>query len=225
MKIAVISDIHSNLEALEVVLKKIENEKADKIYCLGDIVGYGPNPNECVNLIRSVADKVVMGNHDSAVVNQTDILLFNAYAREATEWTRRVITDDNYEYIVELPLKKSVNDLLLVHSTPLIPEDWNYILTQYGADKQFNFFSEKVCFVGHSHRSEVFKSIDDRMIINSGSVGQPRDGNPEACFVIYDTETYEYKFHRKMYDVKATFKKIVKVGLNEFLGERLLVGR
>jgi len=138
MKIAVISDIHSNLEALEVVLKKIEIEKADKIYCLGDIVGYGPNPNECVNLIRSVADKVVMGNHDSAVVNQTDILLFNAYAREATEWTRRIITDDNYEYLVELPLKKSVNDLLLVHSTPLIPEDWNYILTQYGADLSLN---------------------------------------------------------------------------------------
>ena len=116
-------------------------------------------------------------------------------------------------------------DILFVHSTPLIPEDWNYILTQYGAEKQFNYFMESVCFIGHSHRPEVFKSVDDRLIINVGSVGQPRDGNPDACYLIYDTDTGDYRFIREKYDTKAVYKKIIKAGLNEFLGERLLVGR
>ena len=225
MRIAVVSDIHSNVVALENVLRRIEQEKVDKIYCLGDIVGYGPDPNDCIKLIRSVTDKIVMGNHDSAVINQTDILLFNAYAREATEWTRRVISDENYEFLMTLPLKISEDDLLFVHSTPLIPEDWNYILTQYGAEKQFNYFSEQVCFIGHSHRPEVFKAIDGRYILNVGSVGQPRDGNPESCFLIYDTEDQSQVFVREKYDVKKVYKRVIQAGLNEFLGERLLVGR
>ena len=225
MRIAVVSDIHSNVVALENVLRRIEQEKVDKIYCLGDIVGYGPDPNDCIKLIRSVTDKIVMGNHDSAVINQTDILLFNAYAREATEWTRRVISDENYEFLMTLPLKISEDDLLFVHSTPLIPEDWNYILTQYGAEKQFNYFSEQVCFIGHSHRPEVFKAIDGRYILNAGSVGQPRDGNPESCFLIYDTDDQSHVFIREKYDVKKVYKRILQTGLNEFLGERLLVGR
>ncbi len=225
MRVAIVSDIHSNLEAFTIVLKRIEKENVDQIFCLGDIVGYGPNPNECVDLVRKYSSQVVMGNHDSAVVCQTDTLLFNVFAREATEWTRGVISDDNYEYLLSLPLKISVENVLLVHSTPLIPEDWNYILTQYGAEKQFNYFSEDVCFVGHSHRPGVFKSIDDRMIINVGSVGQPRDGNPDSCFLIYDTETREYEFIRESYDIQNVYRKIIAAGLNEFLGERLLSGR
>lgn len=225
MRLAVFSDIHSNIEALECVLKRIDKEKVDKAYCLGDIVGYGPNPNECVDLVKKSTDKVIMGNHDSAVINQTDILLFNSYARESTEWTRRMISDDNYEYLLSLPLKISENNMLFVHSTPLIPEDWNYVLTQYGAEKQFNYFTEMICFIGHSHRPDVFRSIDDRIIINSGSVGQPRDGNPDSCFVIYDTDKNSYEFIREKYDIKSVYKKIIKAGLNEFLGERLLLGK
>ena len=225
MKIAVVSDIHSNLEALTEVLKEIESIKVDAIYCLGDIVGYGPQPNECIDLIKSVTDKVVVGNHDSAVINQTDMMLFNSYARESTEWTRRMITDENYEYLLKLPLKISENDLLFVHSTPLIPEDWNYILTQHSAEKHFNYFTEQACFIGHSHRPEMFRSIDDRLIINVGSVGQPRDGNSKASFVVYGTDSGEYELIRKEYDIKSVYKNIVKAGLNEFLGERLMVGR
>ena len=225
MKIAVVSDIHSNLEALTEVLKEIESIKVDAIYCLGDIVGYGPQPNECIDLIKSVTDKVVVGNHDSAVINQTDMMLFNSYARESTEWTRRMITDENYEYLLKLPLKISENDLLFVHSTPLIPEDWNYILTQHSAEKHFNYFTEQACFIGHSHRPEMFRSVDDRLIINVGSVGQPRDGNSKASFVVYGTENGEYELIRKEYDIKSVYKNIVKAGLNEFLGERLMVGR
>lgn len=225
MRMAVFSDIHSNLEALEGVLRRIEKEKVDYIYCLGDIVGYGPNPNECIELVKAATDKVVIGNHDSAVINQTDILLFNSYARESTEWTRRTISDDNYEYLMGLPLKISENNMLFVHSTPLIPEDWNYVLTQYGAEKQFNYFTEMICFIGHSHRPEVFRSIDDRLLVNSGSVGQPRDGNPDSCFVIYDSDKNSYEFIREKYDIKTVYKKIVKAGLNEFLGERLLYGK
>ena len=225
MKIAVVSDIHSNLEALTEVLKEIESIKVDAIYCLGDIVGYGPKPNECINLIKSVTDKVVVGNHDSAVINQTDMMLFNSYARESTEWTRRMITDENYEYLLKLPLKISENDLLFVHSTPLIPEDWNYILTQHSAEKHFNYFTEQACFIGHSHRPEMFRSIDDRLIINVGSVGQPRDGNSKASFVVYGVDNGEYELIRKEYDIKSVYKDIVKAGLNEFLGERLMVGR
>lgn len=225
MKIAIISDIHSNLDALTAVLKEIERIKADEIYCLGDIVGYGPNPNECIDLIKSVTEKVVVGNHDSAVINQTDMMLFNSYARESTEWTRRMISDENYEYLLKLPLKISEHDLLFVHSTPLIPEDWNYILTQHSAEKHFNYFTEQACFIGHSHRPEMFRSIDDRLIINVGSVGQPRDGNSKSSFVIYGTEDGEYELVRQEYDIKNVYKSIVKAGLNEFLGERLMVGR
>ncbi len=225
MKIAFISDIHSNIEALMATLKRIEKEKVDHIFCLGDIVGYGPNPNECVELVRKNASKVVMGNHDSAVVHQTNTLLFNSYARDATKWTVETISDENYEYLLGLPLKISVENLLLVHSTPLIPEDWNYILSQEEAERQFSHFSEEVCFVGHSHRPEVFRAIDDRMIINVGSVGQPRDGNPDSCFLIYDTKTKEYKFIRESYNIPAVYKKIIDVGLDTFLGERLLAGR
>jgi putative phosphoesterase len=212
MKIAIISDIHSNLEALETVVREIEKDKIDQIYCLGDIVGYGPSPNECIDIIKSVTDKVVM-------------MLFNSYARESTEWTRRMIKDENYEYLLNLPLKISDKDLLFVHSTPLIPEDWSYILTQHSAEKHFNYFTEIACFIGHSHRPEMFRSIDNRLIVNVGSVGQPRDGNPKSCYVVWETDTNEFELKRKEYDIKSVYKKIVKAGLNEFLGERLMVGR
>jgi putative phosphoesterase len=216
MKIAIISDIHSNLDALTAVLKEIERIKVDEIYCLGDIVGYGPNPNECIDLVKSVTEKVVVGNHDSAVINQTDMMLFNSYARESTEWTRRMISDENYEYLLKLPLKISEHDLLFVHSTPLIPEDWNYILTQHSAEKHFNYFTEQACFIGHSHRPEMFRSIDDRLIINVGSVGQPRDGNSKSVLLFTILKKVSMSWLDKSMILKMSTKILLKLDLTNF---------
>ncbi|MBN1968623.1 MAG: metallophosphoesterase family protein [Candidatus Delongbacteria bacterium] len=225
MKIAVISDIHSNLEALLSVIRKIEEEKVDRIYCLGDIVGYGPNPNECIELIKSVSDKVVLGNHDSAVLGYTSTALFNEYAKNATVWTRKNLSAENLDYLESLPIAIRENNLLFVHSTPYEPEKWNYILSTKSAADSFDYFEEDVCFIGHSHRNEVFRNGDGRLIINAGSVGQPRDGNPRACFCVFDTLIFEFKFFRVTYDIKSVYLKIKNSELDDFLGERLLIGK
>ncbi|PID27405.1 MAG: hypothetical protein CR982_05530 [Candidatus Cloacimonadota bacterium] len=225
MKIAIVSDIHSNLEALLAVLKKIESEKVSKIYCLGDIVGYGPNPNECIDIIRSVSNNVVMGNHDSAVLGQTSTALFNQYAKKSTEVTRKMLSDDNLQYLSTLPLQIKKESMLFTHATPKDPSKWNYLTTLGAAKENFLSFSEDICFIGHSHRSEVFRNHDGRLIINSGSVGQPRDGNSKACFSIFDTETYKFQFLRVEYDLESVYMKIKKSELDNFLGERLFIGK
>lgn len=226
MKFAVISDIHSNLEALLAVLKHIEKEKIERIYCLGDLVGYGPNPNECVDLIKSFTPHVIIGNHDSAVIGKTPIKFFNEYAKQSTIWTRKTLTKDNLEYLNSLPLSIRENDFLFVHAAPYIPEKWTYVMTDSEASRQFRYFLESNCFIGHTHKAEFFvSSSSGRRIINPGSVGQPRDGNPKACYLIYDTETNDFRHIRLEYDVRTVYKKIVNAGLHSYLAERLLIGR
>ena len=238
MKLAVISDIHSNLAALKKSLEYIHDVKPDKIVCLGDIVGYGPRPNECIEMIRDNCQISLMGNHDHAVLGLTDTYHFNQYAREAINWTRRTLTIPNKAYLEGLTFSHHEHKLLFVHSTPDHPEDWHYILSEYEAGQHLQTISQKICFVGHSHIPVVYGTnthavyqeelkLDvksDKFIINVGSVGQPRDGDPRLCFVIFDTETSVLKYVRLEYPIHETYDEIMENQLPPFLAMRLTAG-
>jgi len=236
------SDVHANLEALEAVVGDFEKQKLDKIYFNGDAVGYGASPNECLQLIHKVADKTLMGNHDYAALGLLDTSYFNQYARESIEWTKNALVNGSHEIMANFYLVYKYEDFHIVHSTPKDPESWNYVLNLSEAEENFNYFSRKICIIGHSHRPVIIKKFGDRhcfihndtqvnieddfkYLINIGSVGQPRDGNPDACYLIYDTQTKKAELRRVPYDVNKSQQKLRKVGLSPYLAERLALGR
>jgi diadenosine tetraphosphatase ApaH/serine/threonine PP2A family protein phosphatase len=236
--IAVISDIHSNLTALQTALNYIQEIKPDKIVCLGDIVGYGPRPNECVELIHQNCQISLMGNHDHAVLGLTDTYHFNQYAREAINWTRKTLTIQNKAYLENLTFSHHENEILYVHSTPVHPEEWHYILSEYEARQYLEKMKQNICFVGHSHIPILFgtdkkpiyeEEIDldlekQKYIVNVGSVGQPRDGDPRLCFVLLDTASGILKFIRLDYPIQETYDEILENQLPPFLAMRLFAG-
>jgi diadenosine tetraphosphatase ApaH/serine/threonine PP2A family protein phosphatase len=241
MRWAILSDIHSNLEAFQAVLLRLEKEKIDSIAFCGDIVGYSADPEMCIELLKKTTEFVVAGNHDWGVIGKTETTYFNAMAKTAIEWTAKKIWKSHYEYIKELPLIKLLDDFLMVHSTPINTSQWHYIFSAEDAAYNFNSFDQKVCFIGHSHVPQAFilKNTgdlfaiedfnfiieeDSKYIINVGSVGQPRDGNPSACFGIFDTANMEFRFFREPYDILKTQKKIIDAGLSSFLAERIGIG-
>ncbi|PIU44307.1 MAG: metallophosphoesterase [Ignavibacteriales bacterium CG07_land_8_20_14_0_80_59_12] len=233
MRIAVISDIHGNLEALTKALRLIETRHIDRIVCLGDTVGYGPNPNECLDRVRDVAFASLLGNHDAAALDLSITRHFNVYARDAAAWTARVLSPENQEYLKTLPLSLEDNGVTFVHATPKNPGEWHYIFSQAEADLNFSSFETPVCFVGHSHTPQIFSRNrsrgpvrrDDRNIINVGSVGQPRDGDPSLAFGIFDTDTWTYEQVRAPYDIAAVAEKIIRAGLPRYLADRLFYGQ
>jgi len=232
MKYAIISDIHSNLEALMKAIALIGQHQVDEVVCLGDIVGYGANPNECVDLVKKHCSIVLMGNHDAAAVRPHTAQDFNPLARRAIEWTYATLTLEHRDYLQSLPYTASKDDLLFVHASPQSPEQFNYIFTQEEADHAFQFFTEKICFIGHTHIPAIFsRSVrvkelnpNNRYIINVGSVGQPRDGNPMLSFGIFDTAFWSFELIRDVYDIETASIKIAQQGLPEELGIRILYG-
>lgn len=225
MRIGFISDIHSNLEALEVALAELEKRHPDRLYCLGDIVGYGANPNECIERVRQRCEAVILGNHDSALIGQTGIEYFNSYAQEAIVWTARVITEDNLAFLRKVPLTQSFDGMLLVHATPRDPADWDYIFSPREAQRHFKVMQDPIAFIGHSHIPAEFQDkASGKRIINIGSVGQPRDGDPRLSCGLFETETGTFEWVREVYPVQDAAAKIRSAGLPEFLAQRLLVG-
>lgn len=236
MRIAILSDIHANLEALESALNYVSENAIDKIYCLGDIVGYGPNPNECVELIANKCDQVIMGNHDHAVLGLTSVEYFNDFAKISTAWTAKNINDQNKEYLRQLAFTYETDQYQLVHSTPSDPGLWHYILSENDAFHEFNHFQQHVCFIGHSHFPIVFSKKGfsrekklklekrNKYIINVGSIGQPRDGNPMTCFCVYNPDKNILEYIRLEYDIDKTREKIMHAGLPTFLADRLTRG-
>lgn len=240
MRYAVISDVHANLEALEAVLRDIKKRGIDELLFLGDAVGYGPNPNECVELLKRNCKTLLAGNHDWAAIGLTDIQYFNEYAKAAILWTQEVLTPDARKFIKTLPLTKDLRkeNMLLVHSTPKEPEAWHYLLTLWDAEINFHYFHHRACMIGHSHlpfviervpsgemityKSEARLGKNERYIINAGSVGQPRDRDPRACYVIFGDDTLE--FVRLEYAIEKTQKKMRDAGLPLMLIERLSKG-
>lgn len=238
MKIAVLSDIHGNLEALEACLKKIDELNADELVCLGDLVDYCAQPNECIELILQRSGKIVLGNHDEAQFRYSLSDGFNQNARISSIYTRTIIDKNYVDYFTTLPRTISDNNIFYVHAAPYLPELYSYILTPEAAAINFRYFDEKICFIGHSHRPIIFEEtvsganavkIDrldpaKRYMINVGSVGQPRDGNPKAGFGFFNTENYEYWNVRVPYDTEKSSEKIKNEGLPLFLAERILKG-
>lgn len=232
MKYGIISDIHSNLEALEKTIEILVKARVDEIICLGDIVGYGANPNECIEIIRKRCSVSLLGNHDAAIADSNSSKKFNPMAQKAITWTSEQISDDNKKFLSELPYSYSSDGMLFVHASPSHPEQWKYILSEETAIDELEHFSERICFVGHSHSPGIYGhhgrmlSINskDRFIINVGSVGQPRDGNPMLSFGLFDTTEWKYQHIRSEYDFMTACEKITKAGLPTELGQRLIHG-
>ena len=225
MKVALISDIHSNLEALERALQEISKRDIQDIYCLGDIVGYGADPNACIDRVRDIVKDSIAGNHDFAVAGLTSTQYFNSYAQAAIHWTQQKLTEANHLYLKNMPLTCRQDDMFCVHATPTNPDKWDYIFSREEAERHFAAFEGSICFIGHSHIPAHFVSKDGkRRFINIGSIGQPRDRDPRLSFAIYDTESKEVERIRLEYDVDKAAAKIRSAGLPDFLAERLSWG-
>ncbi|HTR82078.1 MAG TPA: metallophosphoesterase family protein [Bacteroidota bacterium] len=232
MKYAIISDIHSNLEALQKALEIIDTKKVDEIVCLGDIVGYGANPNECVDIVRGRCSTIVLGNHDQAALNTSLAHDFNPIARKAVVWTAEHLTSESKSFLSSLPMTAKKENIFLVHSSPHSPEAWDYIVNVDDAIEAIDHFEEKICFIGHTHVPGIFsphgraKSVTDteQYLVNVGSVGQPRDGNPMLAFGIFDSSAWEYELNRSEYDIDTAADKILAAGLPRELGYRLMYG-
>ncbi|HMB69025.1 MAG TPA: metallophosphoesterase family protein [bacterium] len=239
--IAVISDIHGNLEALEAVLEDTRRESVDQIICLGDVVGYGADPNECLERVRNESVATVLGNHDLAACDLSQAENFNEVARSAIRWTSEALTARNREILASHPYEFVEGDMRYVHASPDDPAAWHYILTEQEAWNAFGACDEPICFVGHSHvplrvflrggRLEVIEDdvvdvgLDDRALINVGSVGQPRDGDWRASYNLFDPVTRRIVARRVEYDIDEASRKIREAGLPEILATRLTVGQ
>ncbi len=230
MKYAIISDIHGNLQALEAVLEDIKRRGIKKIFCLGDIVGYGANPKECLDLIRERGITCVRGNHDEAVLKES-YSTFNHFARISLIWTRRKLREDDFKFLESLPLILEHEDFVMVHSSLINPADFDYLYEKDYENLNRNFSSlaqGKKLFIGHTHKPFHINAQENkgREIINAGSIGQPRDGNPKASYVIYHRGVLRrgIEIVRVEYDVEEAATRIRQEGLPDFLASRLYVG-
>jgi len=243
MKFLILSDIHSNYDALKSVLdfvKKNYQNNFNEIICLGDIVGYGAEPNESLETIFSLTEKILLGNHECGVLGKTNIGFFNYSAKESILWTRKVIKKEYSERLKKLDYTYSFEDFRFSHSTFQNPSYWNYITSIYEAEDEFDYDYFKILFIGHTHIPVVYEKdaynvkiiepkelkIEEksRYIINVGSVGQPRDGDNRASFVLFDSERMVVKFHRVEYDINSAMEKIKDRKLPKILAERLEKG-
>ena len=242
MRAAVIADIHSNLEAFQAVLRDLEERGgADEIWCLGDIVGYGPDPRACIQLLRQHQGICVAGNHDWAAIGKLDTSAFNPEAAAAAQWTAEALKKQDAEYLAGLPLILRRGDFTLVHGSPMEPI-WEYVLSTQAAKANFGRFDTRFCLIGHSHSPALFElnprnschehrlpeelsfRTESRFIINCGSVGQPRDGDPRASYAIIDTAQRILWHYRVKYDFKTTQEKILDADLPVRLASRLAAG-
>lgn len=242
MRYGIFADVHSNLEALEAVIDAYKKEAIDKYLCAGDVVGYAADPRECVEQVKALATVAVAGNHDWASVNLFATDYFNLFARQAISWTAHNLDEQSRYFLERLGLVYKNEDLTMVHGTLDNPQDFNYLTGDDIVAGSFALLRTQACFVGHTHVAEIFiqdkdnriyhqggNNIDikeeNKYIINVGSVGQPRDGSPQAAYCIYDTAARTVQIKRINYDIQAARKKIIARGLPGFLGDRLLVGR
>lgn len=243
MRYAIVSDVHSNLAAFQAVVEHMEGGgPVEEVWCLGDTVGYGPFPNECIQLLRSYRHACIAGNHDWAAVGRLDVSDFNPEAAAAIRWTHRQLTPQSVTYLEGLPLTLVRGDFTLSHGSPQNPI-WEYLLSETGAAASFSHFETRYCLIGHSHvpllfhldekggvslrglpRDESFRLEDGRWIINPGSVGQPRDGDPRAAYAVYESDRDEFRHFRVPYDVEETKRQMRKLGLPSMLIERLSYG-
>jgi predicted phosphodiesterase len=243
MKYAIISDIHGNLEALSAVLKDIRRRRADAVFCLGDIVGYYPNPRQCIELVSAHAARCIAGNHDYAAIGKTDTSCFTYFAFSAMEWTKQHLIDSDRDFLSALPLTHEEGDMFFAHSSPCEPDKFSYVFpdNEYSVFEAFSHLTHRLNFIGHTHWPSIMYQEGDQVfltsetsigveegntyLINVGSVGQPRDFDSRSCYAMYDNEKEIVSLHRVGYNYRATQKKIKDCDLHPFLAERLEKGR
>jgi diadenosine tetraphosphatase ApaH/serine/threonine PP2A family protein phosphatase len=242
----VISDIHANLPALEAVLATIDDSGVEEIWCLGDVVGYGAEPDACADLVRKRCEVCLVGNHDLAVLGALDVSAFSETAAEAVEWTRKEAEERTLEFLRELEPAGLREGVALFHASPRDPV-WEYVLSVEQAEACLALQPERVSLIGHSHVSLFFTRPDEggepgdirgaqmsdgalldmdrgTWLVNPGSVGQPRDGDPRAAWLELDTDEKTARFHRVLYDIDHAAKPIAAAGLPKRLGDRLYTG-
>ncbi len=236
MKYAILSDIHSNLEALESVMADARAQGVKHFICLGDIVGYNANPSECIDIIRSLGCTTVMGNHDAYTVADEIPDVVNGRARRSLEWTRENITPEQYDWLHALPMQRRVGNFQIVHASLHEPDQWNYVVNAMEASLHFHFQHTPLCFFGHTHQPSFFstkkqKTYRDytridlkpeyKYLINVGSVGQPRQEDKRAQYAIYDTREHTVIMRKVLYNISLACKKIRAAGLPEHNALRL----
>jgi diadenosine tetraphosphatase ApaH/serine/threonine PP2A family protein phosphatase len=223
MRILVLSDIHANLTALDAVLA--DAGPYDAAWCLGDIVGYGPDPEECLQAVQALPGLVcVLGNHDAALIGEIDEQAFNPEARLSIEWTRQAVSPESIAFMNELPKQAAVEKVTIVHGSPRAPT-YEYLLHPYTATLNFAYFETEFSFFGHTHIPTLFKlrngyadlfvlegagefTLEPRLMINPGSVGQPRDRDPRAAYALYDTANDLWEHRRVAYDIPAVQERM-----------------
>lgn len=244
--VAIISDIHGNLEALKAVIDDIEARQIARVWCLGDIVGYGPQPDECIEQLRRLPLISVAGNHDLGIIGRLDLTYFNAPGQAAIAWQKPRISFKNINYLKGLAAKERPEpDVIMVHASLRDPA-WEYIYSARIAAANFKYLETNICFFAHTHLpiiywqpdgrelktiippvNQEYKLANDnsRWLINPGSVGQPRDNNPKAAYLIFDRKEMTLESRRLDYPINQTRELISKAGLPSFLSERLVVGK
>jgi diadenosine tetraphosphatase ApaH/serine/threonine PP2A family protein phosphatase len=242
VKLGILSDVHGNLEALEAVVGALRGKGATRFACCGDIVGYGPDPDRCIDVIRGLGCVCVAGNHDWAAVGSFPLHNLNPVASSAVLWTQTLLTESHRLYLENLPLTAEDHPFFIVHSSPSAPDAWEYVLTVREVADQMEHYPVGVCVVGHSHQPFAAERLPGRparlvgedsfairsyakYFINAGSVGQPRDGDPRACCMLYDDDRQAMMYLRVPYDIPAVQAKIRAAGLPEYLASRLESGR
>jgi len=242
MRIGILSDIHANYEALTAVVAAFEKERIDKYVCLGDTVGYGGSPNECCDVVRNLVAFTILGNHDAAVAGRMDYSYYYDAARQALDFHAEILSKENMDWLRSLPYHRREGDLYFCHGSPVNLEEFEYIFAPEQAARCLPIWDElgEVTFIGHSHlckafalsREEVFEVVAPKFVIRSGhhyiisvgSVGQPRDYDNRASYVVYDTDERVFEFKRVAYDIEAAANKIYAADLERNFGNRLFLG-
>ena len=232
MRIAIVSDIHANLDAFTKALSLIDEQGVDAIYCLGDVVGYGGEPGPCVDLVRERCALTVKGNHDVAVAEGIGMEYLPKDGQKAARKHQALLSQDQLDFLAGLPLVETTDTCTLVHAAPEHPAAWQRLDSYFELKGQFNYFQTPFCFIGHSHRPGVVADKlgvskvkeGHRYLLNVGSIGQPRDGDARLSFGLLDTEAVSFEIVRAHYDVEAAARKIKAAGLPRSLGKRLAKG-
>jgi diadenosine tetraphosphatase ApaH/serine/threonine PP2A family protein phosphatase len=240
LRYAIFGDIHGNHDALDAVLADIAERQIDYMVCMGDIVGYGAEPRECIQRVRETGALCLVGNHDHAASGKLGVEFFNLYAKQAALWTRERLEDGDKEFLDSLGFVEHFQDFAVVHGSLHGPEMFNYVQTIFDAELSFEALDKPLLFYGHTHIPLTFfdttpmtYTMDAEMeidpavktLINVGSVGQPRDENPRACYAVYDDRAQKVELRRVPYDVEAAAAKIREAGLPEALAVRLELGK
>ena len=244
MRLGIFSDIHANYEALCAVLNAYKGESIDEFLCAGDLVGYGASPNECMDMVRSVTEHIVLGNHDAAVAGFMDYSFYYDAARKVLDLHAVLLSEENMDFLRSLPYSRRFPEwgITLCHGSPINQEDFDYIFTVDQAYALLPYYRtlDAITIIGHSHLCRVFALTatsveeisekrffvqpDRKYIISVGSVGQPRDYDNRASYTVYDTEKQEYRFHRVEYDIETAAAKIYAAQLERNFGNRLFIG-